>query len=107
MSNINRVIKILKQIEVILRENHDTNWLPAIENFTSQLLRPVMAEDLAVILSKIIGMYGGMGSFSDLVLFEGGKVCYNENEQLDELRRELYEQCTDLLVVTRQKSSKK
>lgn len=98
MSKTDNIIKTLKQIEAILRACCDTNWLPAIENFISQLTSAGMNDDQFVIIREIMGIYGGMGSFNDLVLFNGGKVCYKENEQLDILRKKLYEQCKALLI---------
>jgi hypothetical protein len=39
-------------------------------------------------------MYGGMGSFSDVVLYgESGQVLIAENDELEHLRLELHGQC--------------
>ncbi len=100
MNNINEIIKTLKQIEVILQTCSDTNWLPAIESFVSKLSSPGINDRQFVVLREIMGMYGGMGSFNDLVLFNGGKVCYKENEQLDMLRKDLYKLCKILLLTS-------
>ena len=42
------------------------------------------------ILSKIRNMYGGMGSFSDMVLYKDGQVDFEGNEKLHALREGLY-----------------
>lgn len=34
--------------------------------------------------------YGGMGSLSDLVLYSNGKILMSENEELDQLRSDLF-----------------
>lgn len=96
--NVDKVIDILEQIGNILRKNRDSNWLPAIENLLSQFLNETARETQVILVRKIIGMYGGMGSFNDLILFDDGNVCYEENEQLDRLRGELYEICNTILV---------
>ncbi|MGE4513136.1 MAG: hypothetical protein AB7E26_04880 [Chryseobacterium sp.] len=41
-------------------------------------------------LSIIKKMYGGMGSFNDLVLYKDGKVDIEANEKLSVLREDLY-----------------
>jgi hypothetical protein len=95
--NINLIIKILKQIASVLHECDDKNWLPAFRKFIDQLSNNPKNEDKLIVLREIMGMYGGMGSFNDLVLFDKGKVCYKENKLLDELRKALYEQCKSAL----------
>lgn len=42
-------------------------------------------------LSKIKSIYGGMGSFNDMVLYKDGKVDFEGNEKLNILRKELYD----------------
>jgi ribosomal protein S24E len=42
------------------------------------------------VISKIKSMYGGMGSFSDMVLYKNGKVDFEGNEKLSIVREELY-----------------
>ena len=41
-------------------------------------------------LSKIKSMYGGMGSFSDMVLYKNGEVDFERNDELNTLREGLY-----------------
>ncbi|MDR6156907.1 hypothetical protein QF023_000423 [Chryseobacterium sp. SLBN-27] len=41
-------------------------------------------------LSNIKNIYGGMGSFNDLVLYKDGKVDIEANEKLSALREDLY-----------------
>lgn len=96
--NIDNVTNKLKQIEIILRTCGESRWLSVIESFIAQLLSHGEDDDFRGTLREIIGMYGGMGSFNDLVLFDGGKVCYSENEQLNTLREELYALCQAVLV---------
>ena len=41
-------------------------------------------------LREIKGLFGGMGSFTDLVLMRNGIICIDENNRLDQLRDRLY-----------------
>ena len=44
------------------------------------------------IINYIQSLYGGMGSFNDLVLYIGESPSVDENERLDKLRRQLFEE---------------
>jgi hypothetical protein len=46
--------------------------------------------DKSDVISKIKSIYGGMGSFSDMVLYKNGKVDLEGNERLSILREGLY-----------------
>ncbi len=37
-----------------------------------------------------LNFYGGMGSLNDLVLYRNGKVLMDENDELAQLRRDLF-----------------
>ncbi len=37
-----------------------------------------------------LNLYGEMGSLNDLVLYRNGKVLMSENDELDQLRRDLF-----------------
>ncbi len=37
-----------------------------------------------------LSFYGGMGSLNDLVLYRNGKVLMDENDELAQLRRDLF-----------------
>ncbi|WP_239954906.1 hypothetical protein [Pantoea sp. Z09] len=39
---------------------------------------------------SLLGLYGGMGSLNDLVLYSKGKILIDENEELDQLRSEVF-----------------
>lgn len=39
---------------------------------------------------EVLALFGGMGSFSDLVLYRNGKVLAQEDQRLDALRREIF-----------------
>ena len=41
-------------------------------------------------LTNIKNIYGGMGSFNDMVLYKDGKVDFEANEMLAALREDLY-----------------
>lgn len=49
-------------------------------------------------LRKIKSIFGGMGSFTDLVLMRNNVVCMDENKKLDQLRERLYNRTVEYFV---------
>jgi hypothetical protein len=49
---------------------------------------------IRIILNALKGLYGGMGSFNDIVLHKNGIPLIQENDELDGLRHMLYNQLT-------------
>jgi hypothetical protein len=74
------------RIYELLCEVGESNWLNSFRNFIFELEEH---EDTAV-YRKIISIYGGSGSFSDLVLYNNGVLCIEENNKLEKLRNGLY-----------------
>lgn len=78
--------EILRSILEILKKVDEKEWIPVFTNF----LNDIEIEDFQMLKRQILKIYGGMGSFNDLVLYDDGQLCYNENINLDKLRKELY-----------------
>lgn len=74
------------EIQKLLTEVGELNWAKCFENFIAEL---EVSNDNAT-YRKIIAIYGGMGSFDDLVLYKGGVLCQNENDTLYKLKKGLY-----------------
>ena len=85
-----KVTNILRDIHQLLVSNGAADWSKTINNFEISWESANSDEERKEIARRILSIYGGMGSFSDLVLFREMKVLIKENEYLDELRRELY-----------------
>lgn len=78
------------KISKLLKETGETTWTEHFENFTGEF----EISDTHSVLKKIIGIYGGTGSFNDLVLYKNGIPCVEENNELSELREGLYREAT-------------
>lgn len=70
----------------LLVQTGETGWAGRFDDFISQL---ETAEN-KTIYRNILSVYGGTGSFADLVLYKDGAVCMEENDELDRLRNGLY-----------------
>ncbi|WP_370600360.1 hypothetical protein [Pseudomonas nitroreducens] len=84
----NDVGVILKRMVELLGLGGADDWAAALEN-----VRENFDEDPVGMSSKLISMYGGMGSLNDIVLYRGRKVLIAENNEFDSLRERLYDIC--------------
>lgn len=76
---------------MLCRANDEPSFSKAFHYFADALEH----EEGREVRRKILSMYGGMGSFNDLVFHKDGKPLGKENDELDVLRRELYKQITE------------
>ncbi|MGD8105381.1 DUF6966 domain-containing protein [Pantoea sp. FN0302] len=79
--------KIITDIACILSSNDELSWAKEFENLGSAL-----DMDYESSLRSLKALYGGMGSFNDLVLHKEGIPLLYENRKLNNLRRKLYNQ---------------
>lgn len=87
MGNKNEIQKLLFLIAQLLVLNGEISWSNDIKSILTELERNPL--DSA---SKIRGLFGGMGSFNDLVLHCNGQVLYEENELLARYKKALFAQ---------------
>ncbi|AWH84708.1 hypothetical protein HYN59_06050 [Flavobacterium album] len=74
------------KIYELLKEAGESGW----SNGFRGLIAELEANENISVYRKIISIYGGAGSFNDLVLYKNGAVCSEENNELDRLRNGLY-----------------
>ncbi len=89
MSTRTLVESLLRQGAALLREHNETNWADALENLAAEY-----PESPEATTAKIRAMYGGMGSFNDVILYgANGHPLRSENDELDGLRSRLFAAC--------------
>ena len=77
--------KILFEIIELLEIVGEYDWRTTLKRLYADNVSP--QKDW---LRKIKSLFGGMGSFTDLVLMRNGIFCIDENNKLDQLRDRLY-----------------
>lgn len=77
--------KLLPGIINILRENNEEYLANTFEKYSIEL-----DYNYDECIYKLRKLYGGMGSFNDLVLHQSGIPLREKNHELDLLRKELY-----------------
>ncbi|MFK0369039.1 DUF6966 domain-containing protein [Enterobacter sichuanensis] len=83
----NEIKKTVIDIITILSSNDEDSWAKIFEKLGFEL--DVDYESSIYSLKKL---YGGMGSFNDLVLHKNGTPLLRDNDELEDLRHKLYKQ---------------
>lgn len=89
MKNLILLISVIEKIIELLVSVGESNWANAFNQFRERCNNPDV-ENLECLRTEILRIYGGMGSFNDLVLYKQGQPMTKENQKLDELRKELF-----------------
>lgn len=88
MTKFQEIELVLCRMIVLLRASQHSDWAAALERHRSNMkYAPAAAE------ARILAMYGGMGSLSDIILYMNGKPAVKENNEFDGLRDRLYTLC--------------
>lgn len=88
-----RVVTVLIQVLHLLNQ-YQLAWATVMKDLLNNyvnLTHSSTKKEAAELIMK--SMLGGMGSLSDLVLHKEGAPLIEENEQLDALLDELYDEC--------------
>jgi hypothetical protein len=88
MKNISQITTIMARMSELLRAGDEAEWAERFDHY-----RLSLPGDTTYVLAKIVGLYGGMGSLTDIVLYRNGQPLINENDELADLRTKLYELC--------------
>ena len=83
---INEIQITIAKIIKVLSSNDVPDWAKQFERMNAYL-----DDDYEEALGVIHQQFGGMGSFNDIVLYKAGRPLIQENNELDELRTQLYE----------------
>ena len=89
LATLERIVSILKAA--------GSSWANSIGDAGAAVAMSSTPEELSSNLKRLLSMYGGMGSFNDLVLQTRAGV-RPEQSELDRLRSLLYHQTRDLLA---------
>ena len=85
MTNYLEIKSTLSRMAELLQAGGHPDWAVSLRNLAVQV-----DDDPARACATIVGMFGGMGSLNDLVLYQGGIPLRQENQELDDLRSKLF-----------------
>ena len=86
MKNLNDVDVILARMIELLRVGKFDDWAVTLEKIKKGFQVDPKHSSL-----KLLSMYGGMGSLNDVVFYKDGQPLVLENNELDNLRTQLYQ----------------
>jgi len=85
---IHEIDGLLARMVAFLKMASRNDLATALERHRSDLvLDPVATE------SRLLSLFGGMGSLNDIVLYKDGRLLREESNEFDELKSRLYELC--------------
>ncbi|WP_122336185.1 DUF6966 domain-containing protein [Pseudomonas syringae] len=83
------MIFLVEKLSSLLRQYNREEWADKLDECAGLIF-----DDIDYALHRIILLYGGAGSISDIILYDNGKVLFEENNILHELLSKLYSLCS-------------
>jgi len=90
MKNVTLLNVTIEKIIILLTSVEENNWLTSFNQF-KQKCNNSDSKNIEYLHNEILKIYGGMGSFNDLVLYNNGQPLVKENQNLEQLRKELFD----------------
>lgn len=87
--DLTRVQDVLKKLILVLDLDCSQDWKLYFEKVLKESYALVLDDEVRLWVRKITGVYGGMGSFNDLVLQKNWKALREENDILASLKSAL------------------
>jgi hypothetical protein len=88
MKDIHKISSNIARTAELLRRFDHPLWADRLEECSLAL-----PQDTAYALSRLMSLYGGMGSINDVVLYENAKPLQDENNELQGLLSDLHQLC--------------
>jgi len=85
---IKEIKEIMLKIISILLDAGMEDWSAAITKLSHE-----MDVDPDCAKKKVLRLYGGMGSFNDIVIYKNGELLIEKTNEFDELKTNLFELC--------------
>jgi len=82
---------VIDELIFVLECIGEKNWSSSLRNLQSSYNNAGSLYERKRVLSKIIQLYGGMGSFADLTLYRDGRPLIEANDILDRLQSRLFD----------------
>lgn len=82
-----KIINTISDIIEILEKTDESEWLKSFKYFLTIIDKE---ENGVAFKNEVLKIYGGMGSFNDLVLYRDGILLKDENNKLNKLRKSLF-----------------
>ena len=88
MKDIHKISSNIARAAELLRRFDHPQWADRLEECSLAL-----PQDTTYALSRLMSLYGGMGSINDVVLYENATPLLDENSELQGLLSDLHQLC--------------
>ncbi len=89
-----KIVDLIKKIIVLLEIGEEDYWI----RYFHYILGKIDAEETVDVIRTLSQVFkGGMGSFSDTVLHKNGVPLIKENNDLYDLKNQLFDACQEYL----------
>lgn len=89
MQSQTQLILVIEKIIKLLTSVEEKNWVNIFKTYRNRC-ESKNEKELVQLRNDIVRIYGGMGTFNDLVLYKQTQPAVKENQKLDELRKNLF-----------------
>ncbi len=89
-----KIILLLKESIKLLSENDEKRWAEGLTSLMRHYIENGNKQEAATLIKKL---YGGAGSFNDVVLHKDRKPLIEENNELYRIRHELFQECIKII----------
>jgi hypothetical protein len=86
MTNTTPISAIMIRISELLSSGNQKAWTDRLDEY-----RAALPHDYDFALSQTVGLYGRIGSLTDIVLYRNVQPLTDENDELAKLRTRLFE----------------
>ena len=95
-SSSQKIIKIITNIMSMLKENGGVTSMWHYDFFKDILEKLNRPHDINKVVNNIMPIFGGMGTFNDLILHKNSIPLIKENDQLADLSDQLFLACKEV-----------
>ncbi|HEY2567140.1 MAG TPA: hypothetical protein VGH95_05500 [Candidatus Aquirickettsiella sp.] len=90
-----KIILLLEESIKLLSKNNQKRWAEGLMCLMRHYIKSDNKQEAASLIKKL---YGGAGTLNDVVLHKDRKPLIEENNQLEKLLNELYDECNKKMM---------
>jgi mannitol-1-phosphate/altronate dehydrogenase len=88
----------IERIIVLLKKADETEWESYFKKVFSEIENAKNKDTANQIARDILGLFGGMASFNDLILSKNAKMLIKENDELKRLKNKIFKIASNMLA---------
>ncbi|WZH38265.1 MAG: hypothetical protein PIR02_06250 [Microbacterium enclense] len=94
---VDRAVGHLSALAEVLRTVDEDRYATFFDGVIGDLLQAGTPDEVGEAAARVRAIFGGMNSFTDLVVMDGNVPDIENNRKIDELREDVYDSLTRLI----------